>query len=329
LVDPRSTGAERPFGSDGREAQEKAVAKELARRDRTLSVATVRVHIDGGRPLFALPSPCLHRRRPRPNDPPQEVSKKMTDEPVRYECTGGLARITLARSSRANAVDLATARAFDDAVERAGADPQVRAVLVRGEGPRFCAGGDVAAMVAATDRGQYLEELAGTLDLALQHLAALPVPVVAAVQGAVAGAGLALMLSCDVIVSAASTKFLMAYADVGLTPDCGVSSLLPRAIGQVRALEMALMGRTLTAAEAHEWGLITEVVDDDMLEARMAQIGERLEAGPTYALAQAKRLLRSSWQTPREQLGQEEAQVIADAVTRPEATVLLAPFSKR
>lgn len=253
----------------------------------------------------------------------------MTDDSVRYECTAGLARITLARATRSNAVDLPTARALGRAVEQAAADPGARALLVRGEGRRFCAGGDVAAMVAAADRSKYLEELATALDLALQGLAGLAMPVVAAVQGAVAGAGLAVMLSCDVIVSAGSTKFLMAYAGVGLTPDCGVSSLLPRAIGQVRALELALTGRTLTAAEAQAWGLVTEVVDDEALETRAAQLAERLAAGPTFALGQAKRLLLSSWQTPREQLGREEARVIADAVTREEATALLAAFTSR
>ncbi|EFE71473.1 enoyl-CoA hydratase/isomerase family protein [Streptomyces viridosporus] len=253
----------------------------------------------------------------------------MTKDLVRYECAAGVARITLARSARANAVDLPTARAFGAAVDRAAADPGIRAVLVRGEGRRFCSGGDVAAMAAAPDRAAYLEELAGTFDDALQRLAALPKPVVAAVQGAVAGAGLALMLSCDVIVSAASTKFLLAYAGVGLTPDCGVSYLLPRAIGQQRALELALTGRTLTAEESRAWGLITEMVDDASLDDRARRLSEQLAAGPEFALGQGKRLLRSSWRTSREQSGREEARVIAEAATRPETTVLLASFAGR
>ncbi|MFE2183243.1 enoyl-CoA hydratase/isomerase family protein [Streptomyces sp. NPDC059455] len=251
----------------------------------------------------------------------------MTDDLVRYDCAADVARITLARPAHANAVDLPTARAFTAAVDRA-ADPAVRAVLVRGEGRRFCAGGDVTAMAAAPDREAYLEELAITLDLALQRLAALDKPVVAAVQGAVAGAGLALMLSCDVIVSAASTKFLLAYADAGLTPDCGVSYLLPRAIGQQRALGLALTGRTLTAEEASAWGLVNEVVDDTALGERALRLGERLAAGPTFALGRTKHLLRTSWVTSRERRGREEAQVIAEAVMTPEAATIIESFGR-
>lgn len=249
----------------------------------------------------------------------------MTDDLVRYVYEAGVAHITLARPDRANAVDLPTAYAFAAAVDRA-ADPEVRAVLVRGEGRRFCAGGDVTAMAAAPDRAAYLEELASTLDLALQRLAALDKPVVAAVQGAVAGAGLALMLSCDVIVSAASTKFLLAYADVGLTPDCGVSYLLPRAIGQQRALGLALTGRTLTAAEASDWGLINEVVEDTALGDHARGLAEQLAAGPTFALGRTRQLIRTCWDTSREQRGREEAQVIAEAVTTEDAATVIESF---
>ncbi|WP_063732865.1 enoyl-CoA hydratase/isomerase family protein [Streptomyces sp. RTd22] len=251
----------------------------------------------------------------------------MTDDLVRYACESGVARIVLARPAQANAVDLPTALAFAAAVERA-ADPEVRAVLVRGEGRRFCAGGDVTAMAAAPDRAAYLEELAGTLDLALRRLAELDKPVVAAVQGAVAGAGLALMLSCDVIVSAASTKFLLAYADAGLTPDCGVSYLLPRAIGQQRALGLALTGRTLTADEAMAWGLINEVADDAALDDRALRLGEGLAAGPAFALGRTKHLMRTCWDTSREQRGREEARMIAEAVTTADAATIIESFSR-
>lgn len=250
----------------------------------------------------------------------------MTDL-VRYACEEGVARIVLARPTRANAVDLPTAHVLGAAVDRA-ARPDVRAVVVLGEGRRFCAGGDVAAMAAAPDRAAYVEELATTLDEVFQRLAGLSKPVVAGVRGAVAGAGLALMLSCDVIVAAASTKLLLAYTDVGLTPDCGVSYLLPRAIGQQRALELALTGRVLSAEEGREWGLVTEVVDDVSVEARAVRLGERLAAGPAHALGETRRLLRS-WQMTREQTGREEARVIAGAMGRAEATALVESFVSR
>lgn len=250
----------------------------------------------------------------------------MTDL-VRFACEDGVARIILSRPDRANAVDLPTAHALGTAVDRA-ARRDARAVVVLGEGRRFCAGGDVAAMAAAPDRAAYVEELATTLDKVFQRLAELSKPVVAGVRGAVAGAGLGLMLSCDVIVSAASTKFLLAYADIGLTPDCGVSYLLPRAIGQQRALELALTGRVLTAEEGREWGLVTEVVDDLSVEARSVRLGERLAAGPAHALGETRRLLRSRQMT-REQTGREEARVIAEAMGGAEATDLVESFASR
>ncbi|MEU6371596.1 enoyl-CoA hydratase-related protein [Streptomyces sp. NPDC046909] len=250
----------------------------------------------------------------------------MTD-PVRCDYEDGVARIVLARPDRANAVDLATARALGAAVDRAGAD-DVRAVVVLGEGRRFCAGGDVAAMAAAPDRPAYLEQLATEFDEVLRRLAALPKPVVAGVRGAAAGAGLALMLSCDVIVSAVSTKFVMAYGDIGLTPDCGVSYLLPRAIGQQRALELALTGRVLTAVEAREWGLVTEVVDEASVDARAVALGELLAAGPAHALGETRRLLRSQHLT-REETGREEARVISEAVDGDEAKALVDAFAAR
>jgi len=160
----------------------------------------------------------------------------------------------LARPDVSNALDLPTSQSFAEAVQLAGADDDVRVVLLTGDGQRFCAGGDVASMAAASDRPAYLQELADTLDGSLQRLCELEKPVVAAVQGAAAGAGLAVMLAADIVIGASTSKYLTAYAGVGLTPDCGLSWQLPRAVGQQRALEMALTGRVLSAEEARDWG---------------------------------------------------------------------------
>ena len=248
-----------------------------------------------------------------------------TSEQVRYECRDGVARITLARPEVSNAVDLATAHALHDAVARAAADDDVAAVLLTAEGPRFCAGGDVASMVAATDRAAHLEELAIALDDALVAMDRM----VAAVQGAAAGAGLAVVLSCDLVVAESSTTFVTAYAGVGLTPDCGLSWLLPRAVGQQRALELLLTPRRLGAEEARDWGLVTEVVADATSADRAEELARQLATGPTFALGQARRLVRSAWTADRVTRGREEAVTIARAVTRPEAAEALARFGRR
>lgn len=247
------------------------------------------------------------------------------DGVVLLERHGGVAVVTLNRPEVSNAADLGLASAFRetvDAVRTSGA----RAVLVAGAGARFCGGGDLAAMLASDDRPAYVRRIADTFTAALRDLSELPVPVVAAVHGAVAGAGLALMLSADLVVAARGTKLLMAYAAVGLTPDCGVSWLLPRAVGQQRALELALTGRALTADEAHGWGLVTRVVDDGAHLDEGLALATQLADGPSHALGQAKRLVRSSFEVVRERSGVDEAETIERAVATPEAVALIDAF---
>src|SRR5690606_8096568 len=120
-------------------------------------------------------------------------------------------------------------------------------------------------------------------------------PVVVAVQGAVAGAGLSVMLSGDIIVAAPRTKFVIAYPGVGLVPDVGASWLLPRAIGQQRALHMALTNTPIDADKALDWGLVTEIGE----ASRAEELATTLAAGPVFALGQARRLIRHSFETDR------------------------------
>jgi len=248
---------------------------------------------------------------------------------VQYTVDGGVARIALNRPESANAFDQPAAEALAVAVNRAAADGGVRAVLFCGNGKRFCAGGDLAAMAAADDRAQYVQKLATTVDRALRAMAAMPKPVVAAVQGAAAGAGVAAMLSADLAVAGESTRFAAAYPAVGLSPDCGFSRLVPRAIGEPRALQFVLSGRAVTAAEALAWGLIAEVVADDAVLARAAEWASTLAAGPVGAFGQSKRLIRSSWETSANAVGIDEAETIAKLSTGTEASGLIAAFLSR
>lgn len=246
---------------------------------------------------------------------------------VEYLVEEAVAHVRLNRPEAANAFDLAATRELREAVDRAGADPGVRAVMLSGAGARFCAGGDVASFVAAADRSAYLHRLASELDEALQALAALPKPVVAAVHGAVAGAGLGLLLSADVAVAAPGTKFVFAYPGIGLTPDCGVSWMLPRAVGSQRALALALTGRTLDATTAQEWGLVAEVQEDPVAGA--TGLARSWADGPAEALGRTRLLLRAAWQTDRATAGAREADVIAEAVRGEESQRLIRAFTAR
>jgi 2-(1,2-epoxy-1,2-dihydrophenyl)acetyl-CoA isomerase len=246
---------------------------------------------------------------------------------VSYVVADGVAHIELDRPEVSNAVDLATAQALGEAVRMAGADSGVGAVLLTGAGKRFCAGGDVGSMVVAEDRAAHLLELAESLDGALQALAALPKPVVGAVQGAVAGAGIGVMLSCDVVVAEMSTKLVFAYPGIGLTPDCGVSWLLPRAVGQQRALELALTGRVLSGQELRDWGLVTEIVETDARQ-HAREVAAAMAAGPAHALGEARRLIRGSWERTRAEAGAEESRTIAAAVDTPYAERALEAYAE-
>lgn len=239
----------------------------------------------------------------------------------------GVAQMRLNRPEDANAFDLNMTRELAAAVERAAGDSGIRAVLLTGAGPRFCAGGDVASFAAAPHQPAYIHQLATELDAAFRALADLDKPVVVAVRGAVAGAGLALMLSCDVIVSAPATKFVFAYPGIGFTPDCGVSYLLPRAIGHQRALGFALGGRAVDETQALDWGLVTEVAED--AEARAREVAIEWASGPSTALGETRRLFRAGWELDRVSVGAEEARTISRMVEGQEAQSLIARFVAR
>ena len=245
-------------------------------------------------------------------------------DPITYTASHGVAHIELNRPAAANALDMDTARALANAVQQSASDDEVAAVLVTGAGKRFCAGGDVVSVTKARDRSAYIRQLATELDTGFQQLGSLEKPVIAAVQGAVAGAGLALMLSCDLVVAHPSTQFVFAYAGVGFTPDCGVSYLLPRAIGQQRALRFALLGEPASARDAEAWGMVTEVSDDPVTRAR--QLAVSIAEGPALALGMTRSLLRSSWEMTRAESGSQETRTIVQMVQGSQAQALLARF---
>lgn len=216
----------------------------------------------------------------------------MTD-PILLEITDGLARVTLNRPDSLNAVDFAMGARWRDVAREVTADPQVGAVLLDAAGPAFCAGGDVVAMATGGGSGADLAEMAGIINEGILAFASSAKPVVAAVGGAVAGGGLGLMLSADYVVASRSSRFVSRYANIGLTPDLGVTTLLPRAIGERRALQLLLTDTMIDATTALEWGLVCEVVDDDRLAARAHEVARFWLDNATAAFGQAKRLVRT------------------------------------
>lgn len=213
---------------------------------------------------------------------------------LQAEVGDGVGRITLARPEAGNSIDLAMATELHEVTRAWADDPGVRAVLLQGAGRSFCVGGDLKSFAQQPDLPAHLIEVTTHLHAAIATLATMDAPVVAAVHGSAAGAGCSLAAVADLVLAAESSRFVMAYTAIGLTPDGAGSWALPRVVGLRRALELTLTNRHLTASEAVEAGLATRVVEDDALGAEAAALAQTLAAGPTQALGAAKRLLRGS-----------------------------------
>jgi 2-(1,2-epoxy-1,2-dihydrophenyl)acetyl-CoA isomerase len=248
---------------------------------------------------------------------------------VRLDIREHVAHLTLARADAANTMNLKFGREFAAAASAIRKDSAVRAVLLRGEGKNFCFGGDLRGMMAAGgDVHAYLTELTTDLHAGLMHLARASAPVVAAVQGTAAGAGLGLVLAADFALAGKSAKFTAAYTAVGLTPDAGCTFLLPRAVGHKRAMEMFITNRVLDAPLALEWGLINQIVDDAELADTAAALVARLAAGPAGAYGAVKRLLGEAVPGWEAQLAREGRSIAARAET-PEGREGIAAFLEK
>jgi 2-(1,2-epoxy-1,2-dihydrophenyl)acetyl-CoA isomerase len=241
----------------------------------------------------------------------------------------GVAHLTLHRPDAANAINLELAQDLMEATLAIQSDPAARVVLLTGTGKMFCAGGDVKGFADRDDLPVYLRETLGPLHVAITNLVRGDAPVVAAVQGSAAGAGMGFVGASDLVVAAASAKFVMAYTGVGLTPDGSSSWFLPRMVGLRRALELTFTNRVLSADEALEWGLITQVVADDELLETAAALAAKLAAGPPLALAAAKRLLHTSLEETLETHLAREAEAISAASGTSEGIEGVAAFVEK
>jgi enoyl-CoA hydratase/carnithine racemase len=243
-------------------------------------------------------------------------------ESIRYETSDGLARITLARPDKRNAVSLQMFRELGDAVEAAGSDPEVRGVLVAGDGPSFCAGIDLAllaelALLAAkaADEPDGFRTFVRMAQRPYLGLARMPKPTVAAVQGHALGAGFQLALACDLRVAAPDAQFGMLEARYGLIPDLGGIYHLTRLVGPARAKEIVWTTRAIDAAEAERIGLVDRAVDLQMLPGAAEDLLRACIAHSPVALALTKELIGSSFERPLEEELAHAAEAQAAAIS--------------
>ncbi len=221
------------------------------------------------------------------------MNSVMAYETIDFKLADGIARLTLNRPDRLNSF---TVRMHEEVADALSQLEEARTLVLTGAGRGFCAGQDLGdravAPGEAVDLGESVEVRYNPL---IRRLVDLPIPVIARVNGVAAGAGANIALACDIVIAAKSAKFIQSFAAIGLIPDSGGTWVLPRLVGQARALGLALTGEPLEAERAAEWGLIWKAVEDEALDAEVDALAARFAAGPTRGLAKIKQMIRESW----------------------------------
>ena len=225
-----------------------------------------------------------------------------------------VAWITLQRPAAFNALNLVCMKELFDVANRISSDRGVRAVVITGAGEKaFCAGGDVAGFAAdPADVQRLLKEMTGYLHSAISRLAWMDAPLIAAVNGVAAGAGLSLVACFDLAIAADHAKFTSAYTHIGLSPDGSSTYFLSRLLGTRRAMELFMTNRTLTAAEALDWGLVNRVVPAAQLQEEAGKLAAQFAQGPTRAYGGIKKLLMMAPNDTLESQLEREARQIGE-----------------
>ncbi len=241
----------------------------------------------------------------------------------------GIRTLTLNRPEVFNSFNLDLGRAFQEALDAAASDPEVRCVVVTGAGKAFCAGQDLKE-VTAPDAPDFYTVVEETYNASIRRIRAMEKPVIAAVNGVAAGAGANIALACDLVVARESAAFIQAFSKIGLIPDSGGTWMLPRLVGMQRAAALAFLGDRVSASEAAALGMIYRAVADEVFEAEVDALAVRLAALPTRALGLTKRAFNAGWdQSLSDHLTTERDLQIAAAATADYAEGVAAFLEKR
>jgi 2-(1,2-epoxy-1,2-dihydrophenyl)acetyl-CoA isomerase len=238
-------------------------------------------------------SVCKTRKMPPTSHAADGAEAATGNDPVLVSLDGAVATVTINRPEQANSLTAAAKEALLVAVEALANNEGVRAVVLTGSGRAFCAGQDLGehAGALANDPSHAFDTVRRHYGPIVQSLATMPKPVIAAVNGTCAGAGIGFALACDLRVAASGAKFAPAFTGIGLTADSGLSMTLARAVGWSRAMGLLLLGTVVDAEEAERIGLVHEVVPADKLASAVSALAARLAAGPTMAYAALKEAL--------------------------------------
>lgn len=248
---------------------------------------------------------------------------------VIYEAADGIATLTLNRPEVFNALSAELHAGLMGALRQAERDAGVRALVITGSGKAFCSGQDLRELPAEGAAELIGERLRASYNPLVAKLRGMPKPIIAAVNGVAAGAGLSLALACDMRVVGEGARLVVAFARIGLIPDCGMSYFLPRLIGPARAFELAALGGELDAATALQWGLANRVAPDGELLAAAQGLAAQLARGPAQAIGLIKRSLERSLDASLEQMLEYEAQAQQLAGANPDFAEGLAAFREK
>jgi 2-(1,2-epoxy-1,2-dihydrophenyl)acetyl-CoA isomerase len=222
----------------------------------------------------------------------------MSFETVEYTLENAVATIRMNRPDALNALSLQLSLDLASAVERARSDG-ARVAILTGSGRAFCSGGDLREMKAIGEKEgrieAFLDEPLRALHAVIKGIRETPLPFIAAVNGVCAGAGTNFALACDIVIAAEDASFNEAFVRIGLSPDCGGTFFLPRAIGEKLAAEMFMTGETVSAERAARFGMINRVVPADSLMTEALLTAQKLAAGPTAAIGRIKRMMNASF----------------------------------
>lgn len=227
----------------------------------------------------------------------------MSYQNILFDLSNGVARLTLNRPDRLNSFNVQMHEEVRDALQKLVRKPAARVLVLTGAGRGFCAGQDLGDRAVApggegVDLGDSIENYYKPLVWALRNL---PMPVIAAVNGVAAGAGANIALACDLVIATRSASFVQAFSKLGLVPDSGGTWVLPRLVGNARAMGLALLAEKLPAEQAAQWGLIWRCVDDSEFKDTIESLAAQLATSPTRGLARTKQAIYESWERSLEQ----------------------------
>ena len=232
----------------------------------------------------------------------------MSYQTILCDVSDGIARLTLNRPDRLNSFNVEMHGEVRDALSKLSQDRAARVLVLTGAGRGFCAGQDLGDRAVApggqgVDLGESIDKYYKPLVLALRNL---PMPVIAAVNGVAAGAGANIALSCDLVIATRSASFIQSFSKLGLVPDSGGTWLLPRLIGNARAMGLALLADKLSAEQAAQWGLIWRCVEDNEFKQTVDTLAQQLAIAATRGLARTKQAIYESWGRSFEQALEQE-----------------------